>query len=68
MHLIIPTCRDYMLKLHSYFVKDNYLYLFCLLVLIFITIYYYNSIFNISSPTIIVPDGKQAGMYKLSVL
>lgn len=46
-----------MLKLNIYFVKDNSSYLY-----VFITIFY--SIFNLSTPTILVPDGKQAGMYK----
>lgn len=47
-----------MLKLDIYFVKDNSSYLY-----VFITIVY--SIFNLSIPTMLVPDGKQAGMYTL---
>lgn len=46
-----------MLKLNIYFVKDNSNFLY-----VFITIFY--SIFNLSTPTMFVPGGKHAGMYK----
>lgn len=56
-NVIILTLRNYMLKLNIYFVKDNSSYLY-----VCITIVY--SIFNLSTPTMLVPHGKQAGMYK----
>lgn len=46
-----------MLKLNIYIVKDNSNYFY-----VFITIFY--SIFNLSTPTMLVPDGKQGGMHK----
>lgn len=56
-NVIILTWKNYMLKLNIYFVKENSSNLY-----VFITFVY--SIFNLSTPTMLVPDGKQAGMYK----